>query len=792
MKLHGKPLLFCALWLLQVPQPARADEYTEIREAVQRRDSSIKFFKSQGLLVEGPNGLLIAAGEVEPSVQALMDKENSNRSRIFELIAVRNGVGPGEVAALFRQMATAGTAGDPIPPNTPSPVAPALPPDAAGPPSPPPAPLASPPPTDTTAPQPSALPSKIVTRPMSRILAEPESGAGLVQEDADGFSVYYVLGERDGWHQIGETEAGPSVGWLSTKDAIPWKQNLVVAFSHPDGREPAMFFKNRADLSDLVQLPQQARESRVDALAETIGRGDYPEDFPVQAVEPAGMVDQQKNLYMLPITDFGGMQLDGFDGRLLEVSALTRARRTDNLRTAAVSPDFNLAKNIGVDLVFVMDLTRSMGPFVESTLSMMQDVARQFEQDPAASERVRFGFVGFRDCPQTIPGVEFRTKNFTPELQDVRAFLKTLAAVKETKIDSIDYEEDVFAGMSEAINKTSWRTDSLRFIVLVGDAPGRPPGRAGRGFPQGPVGTDSGVGAEELRDTASNEKVYVNAIYLDTPKWSEYRDEGERQFRVLGRNPNDAAGAESFRLVDATDQTAYREVAQSIAQEIWNEVVNLSESSYAEGSETDNDTTPQDPATGQQESSKDAGRRLASNMFRGALLEWLGRQQNIQTPPDITGWVSDLDLKEPIRQTFKVQVFLTKNQLNELKVFLDGLVNAGLQGKVSGRTLFESMQAVVAAAARYPADIAKANTLADSGLVPLFLAGLPYKSNVMGMTDEAWGSLGPDGQEYFLQDILGKLRYYQIVHDNPELWVALTDKDQPDEWVAPIPLDQLP
>ena len=52
--------------------------------------------------------------------------------------------------------------------------------------------------------------------------------------------------------------------------------------------------------------------------------------------------------------------------------------------------------------------------------------------------------------------------------------------------------------------------------------------------------------------------------------------------------------------------------------------------------------------------------------------------------------------------------------------------------------------------------------------------------------------MSPDAQDQFLRGVESKLRFYQAIHDNSENWQALNEGDDRDNWVASVPLDELP
>lgn len=777
----ARSLLLAGMVFFLAPNPwARASELEDLKRSVQLRAEAVMTLKQKGILREGPDGLLVAEADIPVPQKRLLDEENSDRARIFAAIAGRLKSTPDDVAARFARMAAAKSG--PVAAQQPARSLPPVPSKRE---------------TASRVPSPPAggPSAKVIIRPSAVILAGPERDARVVRNDVPAFSIWYVSQRKGDWFEIAASEEGTPTGWVSARDAIEWKQNLVVSFTHPDGRKPVLFFKDEPALERLAGEPAAARRASLASLYSAIETGAIKPEFPVEAMEPARAVNTRDQFYLLPIVNYREAEIDGREGRLLQLSALTRKRGTgslDNPRArgdATRKSNYGKAGNVKVDIVFVMDMTRSMGPFITKTLEMIEGCMDLMKGEPAVANAIRFGLWGFRDSPEACPGIGFNTKNFTPALQDMGRFAKTLSGVDETRVDSTDYEEDVFAGMADGIEKTAWREGALRLIVLVGDAPGRPPGTAGKDHPDGPKGTASGMDAESIRRLADSANVYVTSIYLGSPKWEAYAETGEEQFRLFSRNPNSRPGSENFRRIDATDPALYGETSGALAVGLLEFMKKAVSGELTEGDLQDQTPVAEVVDTG---SAKQAGLRLASDMFRGAMVQWLGSVEGAEAPPDVTGWASDKDLSAPAVQALDVQVFLTKNQLNNLKVMLDSVADAGILGKISGKDFFDALRAVVTAAARDPDKIPKAETLAQAGLVPAFLQGLPYQSTVMAMTDESWKQLSPDAQSQFINTVMAKLGYYQTIHDNPERWVALNPEDSSDAWVAAIPLDQLP
>ena len=77
--------------------------------------------------------------------------------------------------------------------------------------------------------------------------------------------------------------------------------------------------------------------------------------------------------------------------------------------------------------------------------------------------------------------------------------------VKETKVDSQTFDEDMFSGVNDAINSTNWNDNSVRIVILVGDAPGHKLGHEWNA---------SGMDQETLRAVADSNDVKLYAMWL--------------------------------------------------------------------------------------------------------------------------------------------------------------------------------------------------------------------------------------------------------------------------------------
>ncbi|MCR5084966.1 MAG: VWA domain-containing protein [Succinivibrionaceae bacterium] len=659
------------------------------------------------------------------------------------------------------------------------------------------------------------LPLRILTRPGASLYSD-STGASVLKGNLPTFSSYYVYtrpqGEElyagTGWYEVGTDDQGAIAGWIKADDLFEWKQAMCLTYTHPDGRSPVLMFDDEDYLSTLAGMDPATRAPEVDKIYSSIDQAassgqPLPGDFPVISMEPKMAVDNTANFTLMPILDFRGTEFEGREARLLEVAAVSSAEKdrkasdlrtnTDYLQAATDSSEQHAGAlaDIKFDVVWCIDTTRSMGPYIERVRNLMGDISRNIAADASLTDRVRFGAWGYRDSAE-IQGLEYVTHNFTPQLQVVDEFVKTMAEVKETKVDSVTFDEDVYSGLRDAIEQTQWRDNAIRIVILVGDAPAHQPGHKWNA---------TGLDASTMRELATAHKVNLYALHINPPKAKKQNKVGQGQFRTLSLNPGN--DTEMYWSISAKDIEEFSRQSQRLTDNI----VGFAKNAVAEFSAGNGpahlaaDTAAPAAAAAQPDAQPAAQSRKKPDApsdealrqsVRAALVTWLGNAESVEAPRDIEAWVLDKDLKAGTRQALDVNLLMTKAQLDSISTLLSEVLTAGETNQVSGEDFFTSLQAASAVAARDPERLAQASSIADSGMVPAFLKGLPYKSRLMEMNNELWESFGPDEQNAFLSSIESKISAYKSIHDDPSLWVALNAGDDADDHVAAVPLELLP
>lgn len=648
----------------------------------------------------------------------------------------------------------------------------------------------------------TGLPARVLPRSYSQLYQSPQANeTNTIPTQVTAFRPLYVFNQQagqsanikdDGWYQVG-TNAKEPLGWIQAKDAMQWKQALVVSYTHPgdevEGRKPTIMFDNVASLQHL--LDSDDLEDKADAIYQQIDHtGTAPS---VVSMEPKRFIDIRKNPFFLPITAWKHEEINGEDVNLLEISAaVPNQRGADTLQNPDYRKNANVARSKGeipsfddtaISIIFVVDTTLSMQPYINRTRDAIRQISQQIET--TSSDGVRFGLVGYRDSTAQIPKIEYTAKNFTPKLLGADELGNLLDSVKATKVNSNDEAEEVFAGLQTAI-EANWQSDHFRFIILIGDASGHD-----RDHPYNTTTKNH----EDIKLQLKQNGIHLLAIHLQSKRKAALKDKpiALTQYghlsKVAGSNEDVALITVDTKIPGDFDKSVKRVIEQffhsyelaKVNQQGDHNGRDNTDTSMAAGNEhlADNTNTDTDQAT-----------TAVNRIFQAALIEYIG--QAATPPKDITAWVADRDLTDLSYKSLQVHVVLTKEQLSSLSQALKQVLNAFKQADSSQQEFFTALQQVAGQTMKRPEDIASAARLSETGLLPKFITGLPYKSDILTLNNDMFASMTSTQRAELELALKAKLQQYYGIIENTDLW-QLTNPDDPNSTkIYPLPLDFLP
>jgi serine/threonine-protein kinase PpkA len=609
----------------------------------------------------------------------------------------------------------------------------------------------------------TGLARQVLSRPKSLFYKDSNREEKLGTKPQN-FERLFVFEDKDGWLKVGYDSKSP-LGWMEIADTVDWPHSVVVEYTTPDNRKPVLFFRDQDHISSLLDndSPTEKATQYYTDIENAVASGSIlSSNYPVVSVEPRY---KSRDVYVMPVLDSKEVDIDGRPARMLKITAAGLDRGATTLsdyvpkaKSAKVEGTSALAA-VDVDLVFVMDMTGSMQPWLDGAVTAIRDLARNISSTPAAASRMKLGFWGYQDDP-SITGIQYRTKNYTQSLLAPIDFLTQLENLKVNKLTSDSYPEDVFAGVNDAIHNTKWRAKT-KILVVIGDAPGHTSVKDG---------SASDLNAAQLRQLATDAGVQIVSISIkdsSKPAYLKHHALAEEQFRILASNGNRPS---AFETVTADNRSAYTNLLETLTREL------------ALQTPSSNESKPQTP---EDEKAKDIVKGLLAAAKVDVVSEIVNDQGAVVLPRDITAWVVDVDMTQPGVRSLEPKLLITKNELSSLQTVTTTILTKAREKVIVGGSFFDAVMGAVASSASG----GRTGTLADK--FPLFIKGLPYKSPLMEKSRDWWEGQTAEQQQEFVKELEAKLAYYRSVNENPAMWKPLNKDAESGDYVAAIPLSQL-
>ena len=377
---------------------------------------------------------------------------------------------------------------------------------------------------------------RVLTTPGCKISSTAGGAEGEAQPVFSRFYVYERAQANNAeWLKVGPDSYGKTIGWLPASCTTDWKMQLTLAFTNPANRDRLLFFKERTTVEGILNAPDPV--SKVAPLRATLKKGKQAPG--VLAEEPEYFVDLQKQFYLLPVLSGEEVMTEaGFRTRLLNVASVSKPDEKDPKGGAANSAAggkeaedkaASQLKEFSAAVVFVIDSTISMDPYIDRTREAIRKVYQQIESQNLGKQ-VKFGMVAFRSNTQAVPGLEYTTKMYADptKVKDSADFFAKIADLKQAKVSSSSFDEDAFAGVMESIDKVDWSQFGARYVVLITDA--------------GAIEGDdklskTGLSAAQVRIEAANPGVAIYTLHLKTPAGVKDHAKAEAQYQNLSTYP---------------------------------------------------------------------------------------------------------------------------------------------------------------------------------------------------------------------------------------------------------------
>lgn len=640
----------------------------------------------------------------------------------------------------------------------------------------------------TSAAEPMLLPGKktlyqrVLTRPGAELVSAPGANDGKL---IDALSRFYLYADEEQeskrWLQVGVDTRGDTKGWVLAERTVPWKQQLTLGLTNPAARDRMLFFRSADDLKKILALDNPAEVTA--PLVKNIEQGGRDER--IVAIEPDKHIDINDQFYLLPILDFDEIYTTaGHKVKTLEVASVTQQGLPPNRQERVPSP-VTLLESFKAAVVFVIDSTISMRPYIEETKKAVDRIYGRI-RDAGVLDKVSFGLVAYRAGIEKIPKLEYLSKKFADptEVEDADDFLGKVAALREARVSTAEFDEDAFAGVIKALEDVPWSQFGARYLILVTDAGALQGGKS-----------KTGLEAAQVQSEAGELGVAVYALHLKTPEGRENHAGAEATYRGLTKNAY--LQEPLYFPVAAGSVKQFGKSVDTLADSIIDHVKRASQGETVAGSAKTSQVAKESPkqtATPGADPELKRLQALTRALGHAMQLAYLGKAEKTSAPRVFEGWISDLDFADPTKRTVDVRVLLTKNQLSDLEMILRKIVDAADRGVLEPGRFFDSLRSIAAQYGRDPnlATRPEATKLADLGILGEYLEGLPYQSDVMHLDQDTWSRWGPQRQYDFINRLKAKTQLYARYNADLGRWKPLAEGSPVDEHVYPVRLRDLP
>lgn len=121
---------------------------------------------------------------------------------------------------------------------------------------------------------------------------------------------------------------------------------------------------------------------------------------------------------------------------------------------------------VKLDILFIIDATKSMRPSFESCKNKLHDISFElFLKSKSVPLEFRYGYICYRDLVDNS-NHEYPYKDFTKHLEELSASLDEVKGV-----GGRDFPEDWVGALNIAFEKISWDPNATHIIIWLADAP---------------------------------------------------------------------------------------------------------------------------------------------------------------------------------------------------------------------------------------------------------------------------------------------------------------------------------
>lgn len=621
---------------------------------------------------------------------------------------------------------------------------------------------------------------RVLAKPGAMLVDGPGASGGTPLET---FGLLYVFAVKPGWRQVGHLiETGPE-GWVAEGQVQPWNVMLVMRYAPQGARSPVLFFKEETAAKGLLLEPDPAA-----SVAALVKSAETQADPRLAAIEEK-FVDWRTMPYVMPVLRSSPVVAN--DGQTIYLAEVGSVAGQGRPAASAAAPslaapvagrpgycaDASQAASVH-QVVFVIDTTSSMGPYIQGVRRIAQTWRDEIERR-GLTDKFRFGVIAYRnnmDAPAQ-QGLEYVTRNALPlsRESDARRLAAAMDGLAPATVSTHSFDEDAVAGLKEAVDFDWSQGCGGRFLFLITDA--------GALKSDDPKARNPGVGLTTIAARAREQGISIFPVHVETAEARRAAniERAAEQYRAE-LDTSEAGNGADYRTIANGSPAAFNDYLRQVGSII-----------TAIGAERQGALQAK-PVVAPPAGGGTAPTVSVKDMVLGKLFSvqqrFLGALAHTPAPTFTSSWTSDRDLANLSLPALEVSVYLTRRQLNMLAEKTKYLIDSARLAKTESSAFFNALQMVSAATSQDPSRLSGPDSSLKA-LMPSFLAVLPYKSPVLALTPEQWRAMGAANQNAFIRRLQEKLAFYRSLDADQSLWKNLGSND-PAQAIALVPLNRLP
>lgn len=266
------------------------------------------------------------------------------------------------------------------------------------------------------------------------------------------FQPYYIMKEDNGWFLLSQTDKmsadpiaakGQIVGWIQTSKVIEWGTRTTL--------EPNWAKQAQGEYSSGIPAYPCDNSGRTAA-----------QNYKTNAIVGTAMTKFQCEGKRMTGEKMRPISLRNDNGVVKAMLTINPGEDINDKLDEEIARISEQQNNINI--VFVMDGTKSMDPYYEPCVVAIEQASRAIRAKSSASN-IKFGAVIYRDLGHASDALEL-----LPLSRNIDAVKDFLRGVQCTSIGDRDIPESMFHGLYDGLDQLNLPNNQSNLLIHIGDA----------------------------------------------------------------------------------------------------------------------------------------------------------------------------------------------------------------------------------------------------------------------------------------------------------------------------------